>query len=205
MGSETVTERDGSLYLGEKVLLAGGGTYEDAIGYRFRKALDDHRFAYDCWGYEWLDHSGIYDLAAGEDHPLGEAASGIYLLDVSDDGATAMTCRMEDLGYCYDYALTDLAGGERTELSLGPRSVEEGTDVFPSVSGNLSRLCLWSDGEEGCTITIYDTDSQKAVFTWEIARDAASVTGVTLLGERTLYVSMHRYSTGGEWLYRVEY
>ncbi len=205
VGADRITERDGSLCLGDEVLLEGGGTFEDAVGYRFRFALDDHRFSYDCWGYEWLEHSGIYDLSSRTDLPLGGTLSGAYLLGVSEDGNTALTCKMEDLGYCYDYALLDLPTGERRPLALAPNTLEEGADIYPAVNPSLSRLCLWGEDDSGCTVTVYDTATEKVLFSWTVSHDAASVSGVTLTGDGTLYVSMHRYSTGGEWLYRIEY
>lgn len=205
VGSHRVAQRDGSLCLGDEVLLEGGGDLEDAVGYYFRAALDDHRFSYDCWGYEWLEHSGIYDLSTRTDLPLGGPLSGAYLLGVSQDGAMALTCRMEDLGYCYGYALLDLSTGQSRPLSVGPKSLEEGADVYPAVDASLSRLCLWGETNGGCVITVYDTSTEKPLFSWTVPHDAASVSGVTLMGEGTLYVSMHRHSTGGEWLYRIGY
>ena len=91
VGEAAITQREGSLWRGGTVLLQGGGEGEDAKSYRFDRALDDHRFLYHYWGYEWLEHSGIYDLAAGTDRPLPDNGPN-YILGVDLRRGTALVC-----------------------------------------------------------------------------------------------------------------
>lgn len=209
VGETVITQRENSLWKGALPLLEGGGEGETGKAYRFDRALDDHRFVYHCWGYEWLEHSGIYDLAAGADHPLPDKGPN-YILGADAEKETALVCRMEDLGFCYDYSLLDLKSGGMRSLGVGPASLSDGAgeyedpEIFPAANSRGSRLCLWYSKNGNTCLEIYDL-SGGLLYQWAVPEKAAMVSGVTLMGENTLYVAMHRYSTGGEWLYRIEY
>lgn len=208
VGDTVISQRQGSLWKGGTPLLEGrDGADEEATAYRFARALDDHRFLYHYWGYEWLEHSGIYDLAAGQDHPLPDDGPN-YILGADPQAKTALICRMEDLGFCWDYHCLDLKSGKTRPLGVGPVFSDDGAgedpEVFPAVNWTGSRLCLWY-GKNGSTcLEIYDL-SGALLYQWAVPEQTAMVSGVTLMGDNTLYVAMHRYSTGGEWLYRMEY
>ncbi|MBQ3140346.1 MAG: hypothetical protein IJC25_00115 [Clostridia bacterium] len=92
VGDSQILNENGSLYLldddGERTLLLEGkpGLSEDSTVYRFCGQAGEEAFLFVCFGYEWVEHWGVYDLntrsvtkGLGHEHPLGTYHGKVYL------------------------------------------------------------------------------------------------------------------------------
>ena len=210
VGDYILTWQDGSILLGEEVLLSGGyGEEEEDLleltMYNFHQALDDHRFLFSKAGWEWIEYYGVYDLETREAHPLVSDRQdwGFAVLQVSEDGNQALAgCTV---GGLWNLALADL--NRLTLHKILPQYGEEENALSQVVAnGDLSRVAVLVEEEGVSGVRLYDTATGVELFRWEIpASLAAGQPTLQLVGEDTLVVSLRQYKTDTDWLYRVQY
>ena len=211
VGDYILTWQDGSILLGEEMLLAGsvGEETEDLVElslYNFHQALDDHRFLFSKAGWEWIEYYGVYDLDTREAYPLVSERQGwgFAVLQVSEDGSKALA-GYTDGGY-WNLALADL--NDLTLRKVIPaHSEEENAAMYLVTNGDLSRVAVLAEGEKDITqVRLYDTLSGKELFHWDIpAQLVAGNPELQLVGDDTLVVNFRQWKTDTDWLYRITY
>lgn len=211
VGDYTLTWQDGSILLGEDVLLAGstGEDLEDDTEmalYNFHQALDDHRFLFSKAGWEWIDYYGVYDLETRTAHALvsDRQAGELGVLQVSADGAKALTGHGA-YGY-WGLALADLNTLAQRPIPTEYDS-EENTVEQVIANEDLSRMAVLDGNTDGIhRIRVYDTATGAERFAWEVpAGLVAGSVELQLVGENTLVVGLRQWKTDTDWLYRITY
>lgn len=211
VGDYILTWQDGSVLLGDEVLLAGsvmedGEDVTEMSLYNFHQALDDHRFLFSKAGWEWIEYYGVYDLNTREAHPLVSDRQewGFAVLQVSEDGNKALAgCTV---GGYWNLALADL--NDLTLRKVIPAHSQEENAVSQVVTnGDLSRVAVLEERENGeAGVLLYDTASGMELFRWDIpAQLLAGSPVLQLIGEDTLLVNLRQWKTDTDWLYRVQY
>lgn len=210
VGDYILTWQDGSILLGDEVLLSGGyGEEEEDLleltMYNFHQALDDHRFLFSKAGWEWIEYYGVYDLQTREAHPLisDRQEWGFSVLQVSEDGNRALAgCT---IGGLWNFSLVDL--NDLTLRKILPQYSEEENALSQVVAnGDLSRVAVLAEEAELASVRLYDTATGEELLRWDIpAPLAAGQPTLQLVGEDTLVVSLRQWKTDTDWLYRVQY
>lgn len=209
VGPYTVTWQEGSLYLGEELLLEGGAAdpEDDTTfrSYQFVQALDDHRFVYSLAGWEWVEGCGVYDLTTRTATPIGDW--GFALLIIRAEAGAALGAHLTEPG-SWDFSLVDLETLELTPLFLGYGTEEEAFSGELTANDDLSLLALaetdWETGDH--RITVRNMTDGRELFRWEL--DGSLVAGspqIRLAGENTLCVILRRWDTDTYWLYRIRF
>ena len=212
VGDYILTWQDGSILLGDEVLLSGGYGEEEAEDlleralYNFHQALDDHRFLFSKAGWEWIEYYGVYDLTTREAHLLLSDRQdwSFSVLQVSEDGKTALAGCTE--GGFWNLALADL---EAMKLRYILPDYEGGENAATQVTANsdLSRVAVLTDNEDGTAgVRVYATATGTELFRWDIP--AQLVAGEILLQpveENTLVLHLRQWKTDTDWLYRISY
>ena len=211
VGDYILTWRDGSILLGDEVLLSGGYGEEaeellEIAMYNFHQALDDHRFLFSKAGWEWIEYYGVYDLSTREAHPLVSDRQewGFGILQVSADNSKALAgCTV---GGIWNLSLVDLK-----DLTMRPvlPAYDKQEDAAEQVvtNGDLSRIALLERTPEGdAGIRVYDTASGSLLYSWDVpARLVAGDPTLQLVEEDTLTVYFRQWKTDTDWLYRITY
>ncbi len=209
VGEYLLSWRDGSIYLGEEVLLQGipepeeGEEWEEdptaMTLYNFHQALDGHRFLYSKAGWEWIEHYGVYDLETQTAHVLaGSAHSWDYeIVRVSADGSRALAwCRESDV-----LEIVDLRKYTARKIPVSTAMAEQ-----ISVNADLSRIALLQNVEDCWRISVADTQDGAERFAWELPQVlVAGFPELQLLGENVLQVNLRPWKTDTEWLYHCRY
>ena len=211
VGDYILTWQDGSILLGDEVLLVGtmeteGEDLLEMDLYNFHQALDDHRFLFSKAGWEWIEYYGVYDLSTREAHPLTAGRHGwdFSVLQVSEDGKRAIAgCTA---GGFWDLALVDLEALSLQSI-LPEYAKEEQAAAQVVANGEVSRVALLESVQTGTAcVRIYDTASGAELFHWEIPQQLTAGDPVLqLLGEDTLVVHLRQWKTDTDWLYRIHY
>lgn len=211
VGNNTLTWQDGSILLGEEVLLSGS-TQEDLeaetemVLYNFHQALDDHRFLFSKAGWEWIDYYGVYDLDTRTAHALisDRQAGEFQVLQVSADGTRALAGHGA-YGY-WGLCTVDLNTLEQQPIPTEYDS-EEHTAQQVLANDELSRMAVLEETQEGAfKLRVYDAAAGTELFRWEVPSAlVAGVPRLQLVGEDTLLVSFRQWKTDTDWLYRVTY
>ena len=213
VGGYTVTWEDGSLYLGSELLLEGGAWDVDDItttqSYQFQQALDDHRFLYALAGWEWVEGCGIYDIETRTDLPLrGNLYGwGFSLPVVRAEVGKALAAHLTEPGW-WGLSILDLTTLESTGLTIGHDTEEDAVSGQLEANRDLSRLAVLHTDWESNThvVRVYDTASGQSLFQWEIPGGlVAGQPQIQLVGDNTLMVTLRRWDTDTQWLYRMEY
>lgn len=210
VGDYILTWQDGSILLGDEVLLSGGyGEEEEDLleltMYNFHQALDDHRFLFSKAGWEWIEYYGVYDLQTREAHPLisDRQEWGFSVLQVSEDGNRALAgCTV---GGIWNISLVDLQN--LTVRKMLPQYSEEENALSQVVAnGDLSRVAVLAEQDDTVSVRLYDTATEAELLRWDIpAPLAAGQPILQLVGEDTLVVSLRQWKTDTDWLYRITY
>lgn len=207
VGDYTLIWQNGSILLGEEVLLAGSNTEEEAEDpvemtlYNFHQALDDHRFLYSKAGWEWIEYYGVYDLETREAHPLAGGLNWDYeVLQVSDDGTHALA-RSQESNYL---ELVNLRNYTARRLALpSDLPVEQ-----VAANAELTRIALLQrDTETGeYALSVLDSAGGELLFAWTVPEElVAGTPELRLAGEDTLLINLRQWKTDTAWLYRVTY
>lgn len=215
VGRYTVTWKDSSLYLGDELLLEGGAWDMDDVtttrNYLFQQALDDHRFLYQLAGWEWMEGFGIYDIETRTDTFMQGAQNdwgfSLCLPIIRNEEGKALTAHLTEPGW-WGLSVLDLDTLESTPLPLGHETEEEAISGQLEANGDLTRLALIHNDWETNThlVEVLDMATGQQLFCWEI--DAGLVAGqpqIQLVGDNTLMVTLRRWDTDTQWLYRMEY
>lgn len=215
VGRYTVTWKDSSLYLGDELLLEGGAWDMDDVtttrNYLFQQALDDHRFLYQLAGWEWMEGFGIYDIETRTDTFMQGAQNdwgfSLCLPIIRNEEGKALTAHLTEPGW-WGLSVLDLDTLESTPLPLGHETEEEAISGQLEANGDLSRLALIHTDWETNThlVEVLDMATGQQLFCWEI--DAGLVSGqpqIQLVEDNILMVSLRRWDTDTQWLYRIEY
>lgn len=211
VGDYALTWQDGSILLGEEVLLAGSmgeepeGENPDAtemIRYNFHQALDDRRFLFSKAGWEWIEYYGIYDLETRTGHILAGSSQvwDYEILSVGADGSRALAWSREE-GWL---ELLDL------HRNLAARIPLEGEGFIEQIGVNadLTRAAVLElDGAlQRYTVTVLDTATGKTLYTWEIPADlTAGAPHLQPVEDNLLAVTLRQWKTDTDWLYRIAY
>ncbi len=212
VGDHVLSWREGSIYLGEEVLLQGsaepeeGGEWEEDPTvmslYNFHQALDDHRFLFSKAGWEWIEYYGIYDLETRTGRVLaGSTQTWDYeIAQISDDGNRALAWSREN-------KWLELLDMHRNLAARIPLESEYSIEQI-SANADLTRVALLqSDMETGdYVISVVDSADGALLFTWTVPE--ALVAGFPELhpvGEHLLVVNLRQWKTDTEWLYRCNY
>ena len=209
-------EKDSSIYLNETCLLRGSEDPEnpelplpadpdptDSLRYAILGDLDGERFLYACFGYEWLERTGVYNTVTGNDTVLESGGElGEWLLGWK--GETALGCVMDMEPT--DFSRVDLVTGKVTPLEniqkrLDPDAISRQT----AVSEDCTRLAVLEEGEETLTLRVFDTGSQTCLLEWSLPTGAGYGSGITLSGDNTAFFTIRRWSTDTAWVYRLDY
>lgn len=213
VGRYTITEEDGSLYLGDELLLAGGEWDVDDItttrSYQFQQALDDHRFLYGMVGWEWVDGCGIYDIETRTDTFMqgSQYGWGFSLPIVRAAEGKALAAHLTEPGW-WGLSMLDLTTLESFPLNIGHDTEDAAVSGQMEANGDLSRLAiLHTDWESSIhKVRVYDTATGQILFQWDIPGGlVAGQPQIQLVGDNTLMVTLRRWDTDTQWLYRMEY
>ena len=210
VGDYELIWQDGSILLGEEVLLAGSMGQEpegenpdetEMALYNFHQALDDSRFLFSKAGWEWIEYYGVYDLETRQAHVLsGSTQAWDYeIVQISADGSRALAWSRESNWL----ELVDLSNYTARTVSLPSLFVEQ-----VSANADLTRVALLqSDMETGdYVISVVDSADGTPLFTWNVPEEL--VAGAPVLHpveEHLLVVSLRQWKTDTEWLYRCRY
>ena len=212
VGGYTVTWSDGSLLLGDEVLLQGGAWDPEDVtttrSYQFQQALDDHRFLYTVVGWEWVEGTGVYDLDTRTERMLqGDLGGFGYSLPIiRAEAGKALAGYLSEPGW-WGLSLVDLERFEGRALNVGC-DTEDAAAVQVEANGSLSRLALMEIREEQqlYRVRVCGTAAGQTLFSWDIPMAlAAGQPEIRLVGENTLFVSLRQWATDTVWLYRVTY
>lgn len=211
VGDHVLSWRDGSIYLGEEVLLQGTAEPEEGAEgeedptamtlYNFHQALDDHRFLYSMAGWEWIEHYGVYDLETRTAHVLAGSNQvwDYEIVGISADGSQAMAwVRASDL-----LEMVDLRNYTVGQIPLPSLPVEQ-----VRVNADLSRVALLqrNDGTGEYTVTVIDSASGGELFHWTVPEAlVAGAPELNLVGERLLLINLRQWKNDTEWVYRCNY
>lgn len=211
VGDYVLSWRDGSVYLGEEVLLQGtteaeeGGDGEEepmsTALYNFHQALDDHRFLYSVAGWEWIEHYGVYDLETREAHVLAGSSQvwDYEVIGVSADGSRALAWSRE--GNWLE--LVDLRSYTARQISLTALTVEQ-----ISANADLSRVALLQrdTAAEAYSIAVLDSGTGEKLFSWSVPEGlVAGAPELHPVGERLLLINLRPWKTDTEWIYGCHY
>lgn len=211
VGEYLLSWRDGSIYLGEEVLLQGipepeeGEEWEDdptaMTLYNFHQALDDHRFLYSKAGWEWIEHYGVYDLETREAHVLAGSNQvwDYEIVGISADGGHGMAwVRASNL-----LELVDLRNYTTRQIALPSVPVEQ-----VRVNADLSRVALLqrNDGTGEYTVAVLDSANGEELFEWSLPEAlVAGAPELNLVGGNLLLINLRPWKTDTEWIYRCTY
>ena len=213
VGRYTVTWEDGSLYLGEECLLEGGAWDQDDVtvtqSYQFQQALDDHRFLYSLAGWEWIEGCGIYDIDTRADTFMqgSQYGWGYSLPIVRAEAGKALAAHLTEPGW-WGFSILDLTTLESAELPIGHDTEEDAVSGQLEANGDLTRLAMvHTDWERDLhQIRVCDLATGQQLFYWEIPGGLVSgQPQIQLVGENTLMVTLRRWDTDTQWIYRMEY
>lgn len=210
VGDHELIWQDGSILLGEEVLLAGSGNEEpesenadetETVRYNFHQALDDRRFLFSRAGWEWIEYYGVYDLDTRQAHILsGSTQAWDYeVVQISADGSRALAWSRESNWM----ELVDLKDYTARTVSLPALFVEQ-----ISANADLTRVALLqSDMETGdYVISVVDSTDGTPLFNWTVPEElVADAPELRPVGEHLLVVSLRQWKTDTEWLYRCRY
>lgn len=211
VGEYTLTWQDGSILLGEEVLLAGSTEEElenemEMSLYNFHQALDDHRFLFSKAGWEWIDYYGVYDLETRTAHALVSDRQDweFGVLQVSADGTKALA------GHgAYGYWGLTLVDLNTLEQRVIPTEYDSEQNTVAQVMANedLSRVAVLDENTDGIhRIRVYDTATGAQRFTWEVPSPlVAGSVELQLVGENTLLVNLRQWKTDTDWIYHITY
>lgn len=213
VGRYTVTYEDGSLYLGDEPLLEGGTWDQDDVttvqSYQFQQALDDHRFLYSLAGWEWIEGCGIYDIDTRTDTLMqgSQYGWGFSLPIVRAEIGKALAAHLTEPGW-WGLSILDLNTLTEKALNIGHTTEEEAISGQLEANSDLTRLALThTDWETNIhQVRVLDIATGQQLFYWEIPGGLISgQPQVQLVGENTLMVTLRRWDTDTQWLYRMEY
>ena len=214
VGGYQLTWQDGSILLGEEVLLAATVEEEEQENevelalYNFHQPLGDHRFLFSKAGWEWIDYYGVYDLETRQAHPLvsDQQAWGFAILQVNREATMALAACTEG-GY-WNLTMIDLENFTMEPVVPALAEQEDRGDMV-MVNDALSRIAvLKSDMENGGQeqIRVYDTATGSELFAWDVPDGlVAGDCQLQLVGEDTLAVHLRQWKTDTDWLYRIVY
>ena len=213
VGRYTITEEDGSLYLGDELLLAGGEWDVDDItttrSYQFQQALDGHRFLYSMVGWEWVEGCGIYDIETRTDTFMqgSQYGWGFSLPIVRAELGKALAANLTEPGW-WGLSVLDLTTLESLPLNIGHDTEDAAVSGQLEANGDLSRLAIlhtdWASNLH--EVRVYDTASGQILLRWDIPGGlVAGQPQIQLVGDNTLMVTLRRWDTDTQWLYRMEY
>ncbi len=212
VGDYTVTDRDGTLYLGEEILLEGGAWDLDDVTaiqrYHFQQALDDHRFLYSLAGWEWIEGCGIYDLETRTDSPMlgSEYGWGFSMPILRPGVGLALCAHLTEPGW-WGFSMMDLTTMENTPLPLGHETEEEALGSQLQANSDLSRLMAVQSDEETAgmhRILVLDTRTGEQLFRWDIPQTLIGHPQIQLVGDDALFVFCDRKDTDTHWVYRID-
>lgn len=208
-----VTERGGSMFYDGKPILEytenAPGDETSGTGFYFLGKLDDHRFVYQCAGWEWTEYGGVYDLASGENHAfrIGEDNWGRALWKYSGEKQMGLLYRINEVG-SWDFDLVDLNTWEVTHPNLPYDTEEQAISGYIDVNESFTRMCTWEQNwerEEVC-LTVRSLPDCEVLYTCRFPWDSVnSISDVCLVGDDTVTVSLRRWDTDSLWLYRITY
>ena len=210
VGNYTLSWRDGSIYLGEEVLLRGTAEEETVDGeedptsmalYNFHQALDGHRFLYSVAGWEWIEHYGVYDLTNRETHILAGSSQvwDYEVIGISADGDRALAWSRESNWL----ELLDLRSYTARQISLSALTVER-----ICANADLSRVALLQrdSTDETYSIVVIDSTTGEQLFDWSVPENlVAGAPELHLIGEKLLLINLRPWKTDTEWIYRCHY
>lgn len=209
LGGAVITRREGSLYLGEELLLAGGATDPEDVttfrSYQFLQALDDHRFLYSLAGWEWVEGCGVYDLESRTATAIGDW--GFAMPVIRKEAGVALGAHLTEPG-SWAFSLVDLETLELTPLELGYPNEETAFSGQLEANGDLSLLAMnetdWESGDH--LVTVREPEGGAEVFRWEIdGRLVAGQPRIQLVNDHLLAVTLRRWDTDTYWLYRIHF
>lgn len=216
MVTGVLREKDSSIYLDETCLLRGSEDPEnpelplpadpdptDSLRYEILADLDGERFLYACFGYEWLERTGVYNTVTGNDLVLESgSALGEWLLGWTEETGLGCVLDMDPT----DFSRVDLVTGRVTPLDkLQARLESEPVSRQAAVNENCTRLAVLDEGEDALTLRVFDTKSQECLLEWTVPSGAGYGSVVSLVGEDTAVFTIRRWSTDTGWVYRLNY
>lgn len=123
----------------------------DSLTYRFFQALDDHRFVYECIGWEWSDGYGVYDLLTGKDRLLDKSGAPCLIYEGKLYATTA---------------IVDLNTYQKEALPEAIQAIMNGMDASWALSPDGRTLCvLVAPYNEDASLEFYHVISGKRLET----------------------------------------
>ncbi len=208
VGDTLVTHWQNGLWAGDQLLLQGELGEEDATtttNYGVLAVLDDHRFLYGCFGWEWLEYYGVYDLQDNSWTSVWDKPDG-YLWIPEEGGSKAVAFQWGG-EWQWGFHLLDLDTLEATPLPLEYDSPEQALQGSATINQGLDRMAVLDTSDPAIwRVAVRDLADGRELMHWELP--AAAVVGqpqVQLVGDRTLAVTLDRYETDTVWVYLFDY
>ena len=208
-GGRMIIERDGSLYAknsagnDEKLLVQGVKTDDERVrNYRFFAAVDEERFIYYGWGYEFPLAGGICNSVTGEvtsyDIPEEQAARTPVLY--TDGMLFTITA---DAGISPVPAVTDVKTGTTRHIVLD-RTIEPGQMLSVAFSPDGSRTAILLAGEQNAyEVCVYDSRSGAKTVDATLKTPFCSLSMLEYAKNGTLLVTGSRHAGGESAVYII--
>ncbi len=169
VGDDLVELWEGTLSVGDRVLLQGAYDELDPLNIRFYEVeavLDDHRFFYSCTGYDHMWGFGIYDLRTGTDTPLvvdSPYADSLIVEKVVGDTALMLYTTGPEFGF---FLLGLNEAFPMTPLPVGYATEAEGLMGTSLISDDLTVMAFLEDHSEDYRFKVVEVTTGRVLLDW---------------------------------------
>ena len=160
-------------------------------------------------GWEWVEGCGIYDIETRTDTFMqgSQYGWGFSLPIVRAELGKALAANLTEPGW-WGLSVLDLTTLESLPLNIGHDTEDAAVSGQLEANSDLSRLAIlhtdWASNLH--EVRVYDTASGQILFQWDIPGGlVAGQPQIQLVGDNTLMVTLRRWDTDTQWLYRMEY
>lgn len=208
-GGRMIIERDGSLYAKnsagneEKLLVQGVKTDDERVrDYRFFAAVDEERFVYYGWGYEFPLAGGICNSVTGEVTSYDIPDEGLVRTPVLYTDGKLFTITA-DAGTSPVPAVTDVKTGTTRHIVLD-RTIEPGQMLSVAFSPDGSRTAVLLAGEQNAyEVCVYDSRSGAKTVDATLTTPFCSLSMLEYAKNGMLLVSGARHAGGESAVYLI--
>ncbi len=202
VGDTTVTHWENGLWAGDRLLLQGNLGEEDATettNYGVLAVLDDHRFLYGCYGWEWMEYYGVFDLQTDTWKAVWDEPDGYLWVPQGGDRALGYQWVSD---WQWGFSLVDLTTGESSPLELGYPSEDQAFQGFVTADGHLTRLAMVDTSDPTqYQVILRELPGGREVLRWSFPEAAVQGQPQIQLVDDMLLVTLTQYATDTSWVY----